>query len=127
MRTNRAAVAVLLIAGLATACGGSQAPQPAQSAPPATTAAAAPPAAPAGAAGDFGVPECDSFMNKWAACVDEKVPEAIRAQFRQSIEQTRTAWKQAAATPEGKSTLAAACSQMESTAKQSLAAYSCQW
>ncbi len=31
------------------------------------------------AAGDFGVPECDSYMKKYIACIDAKVPEAMRA------------------------------------------------
>ena len=100
--------------------------------PPATTMAAQPAAtAPAGAAtvaaGDFGVAACDSYMRKYLACVDSKVPEAGRAMMRQSLEQTKMAWKQAASTPHGRDGLAMACVQAESGAKQAMAAYGCTW
>ena len=84
-------------------------------------------AAPAMAAGDFGVPACDAYMRKYVACVDSKVPEQGRAMMRQSIEQTKAAWKQAASTPQGRDGLAMACTQAETAAKQAMAAYGCSW
>ncbi len=91
-------------------------------------------AAPAGggggltvAAGDFGVPECDAFMKKYLACIDSKVPEAVRGPLKQAFDQQKAAWKQAAATPQGKAALASGCTQAEASAKQSTAAYGCQW
>jgi hypothetical protein len=104
---------------LAAACGGGE--------------KAAPAARPAGgtslavAEGDFGVPECDNYMRKYLACVDSKVPEAARPMLKRALDQSKTAWKQAASTPQGKAGLAAACTQAESASKQSMAAYGCEW
>ena len=114
-----------LAAMVAAGCSGDNA-----SAPPPSTAAKAPvtaAAAPAMATGDFGVPACDSYMKKYMACVDSKVPEQGRAMMRQSIEQTKASWKQAAATPKGREGLAMACAQAETAAKQAMAAYGCSW
>jgi len=118
-------VAVVGVAGLSAACGGGG-----QSAPPAnppTTAAASTSAAASVAAGDFGVPECDQFMKKYLACVESKVPEAGRAILKQSFEQQKAAWKQAASTPEGRSGLAMGCKAAEEQTKLSLASYNCTW
>jgi hypothetical protein len=79
------------------------------------------------AAGDFGVPECDDYMKKYIACVDSKVPDAARPAMKQSLDQVKAAWKQAASTPTGKAGLAAACTQALGVAKQSFAAYGCSW
>jgi len=111
-----------LAVAMTVACGEAQAP--AKTAPAAAPAATAPAAA-APAVAEFGVPECDDYMAKYVACVDSKVPEAARAALRQSLDQTKAQWKQAAATPEGKSTLAMACKQMTETAKTSMSAYGC--
>lgn len=106
----------LATAGMAmtVACGGDKA------APPATTTATI-------ADGDFGVPECDAYMKKYVACIDGKVPEAARAMLKQGLDQTKAAWKQAAATPAGKASLAQACVQAETQAKQAMGAYGCAW
>ena len=117
----------LAAALVAAACGGGTepAPPPQKAAAPPVTAAARPPAAVAD--GDFGVKECDDYIRKYLACVDSKVPEAARAMVRQGLEQTRTSWKQAASTPEGRSGLASACTQATAAARQSMGAYGCQW
>ena len=115
-----------LAVALTVACGQAQAPAKTAPAAPAATqasAAAAPAAAPAVA--DFGVAECDDYMAKYLACVDSKVPEAARATMRQTLEQTKAQWKQAASTPQGKSSLAMACKQMTESAKASMTAYGC--
>jgi len=115
-----------LAAVLAVACGQAQAP--AKTAPAAAPAAQAPAAAAPAAApavAGFGVAECDDYMAKYLACVDSKVPEAARATLRQSLDQTKAQWKQAASTPQGKSALATACKQMTESAKTSMSAYGC--
>lgn len=121
--------AVLALALAAFGCAGEPAPPP----PPATTAPAArqtattmAPAATV-ADGDFGVAACDSYMRKYMACIDSKVPEQARAMMRQSLEQTKVQWKQAASTPQGKDGLTMACTQAEAAAKQATAAYGCTW
>ena len=113
--------------GLA-ACGGGP-PAPAQSAPPASTAASAAPAATSAAAAtagaEFGVPECDDYIKKYLACIDSKVPEAARATVRQSLDQVKSQWKQAAATDQGKAGLAMGCKAATDAAKTAMAAYGC--
>jgi curli biogenesis system outer membrane secretion channel CsgG len=113
------------VALVSAACGGSS-----SSAPPATTAAK-----PAGAtsslgttaAGEFGVPECDSYMSKYKACLDSKVPDNVKPMLKTTLDQTAAAWRQAASTPQGKSALAQSCAQQETLAKQTLAPYGCSW
>ena len=61
------------------------------------------------------------------ACIDSKVPEAGRTMLKQGLDQTKAAWKQAAATPQGKAGLAQACVQAEASAKQAMGAYGCAW
>jgi hypothetical protein len=126
---SQRSLSVALAASLAVAaCGGGASQQ--QSAPqappatqaPATTAAAAPAAT---GAAEFGVPECDDYINKYVACIDSKVPEAGRAMIRQQLDQTKAQWQQAASTPEGKAGLAGACKTMTETAKTAMAAYGC--
>jgi hypothetical protein len=93
----------------------------------ATPAAAASPASTTSAAGEIGVAECDDFLKKYEACVSGKVPAAAQATFKSSMEQWRTSWKQLAANPQTKATLAAACKSSMDTAKTSLASYNCTW
>jgi len=115
---------VSLAVAVAVACGEAQAP--AKTAPAAAPAATqAPAAAPAPSGAAFGVAECDDYMAKYLACVDSKVPEAARAALRQSLEQTKVQWTQAASTPQGKAGLAMACKQMTETSKAAMAAYGC--
>jgi hypothetical protein len=123
----RAFVLPSLAAGLAlalVACGGGGDKAAPAAQAPATQAA--PPAA-AASAGDFGVPECDSFFTKYFACIDANVPEAGRAMARQAAEQTKTSLQQAAKVQGGADALKTACSQAEETAKKSMAAYNCEW
>ncbi len=119
---QRVALTVLAIS-VAAACSGSKSPE-AKSAAPAAPAAAQPAVA---SADSVGVPECDEYIQKWEACVAGKVPEAARAQMKAAFDQTRAAWKQAAANPQAKQGLAMGCKQALDVAKQSLAAYNCQW
>jgi hypothetical protein len=81
----------------------------------------------AATASEFGVPECDDYLTKYLACIDSKVPEAARATVRQSLDQTKAQWQQAAATPEGKAGLATGCKAASDAAKTAMAAYGCTW
>jgi hypothetical protein len=117
-----AAAAAFTLAG----CGGGEPAQPAASAPPPAAAATAAPAA-STTATEFGVPECDDYFKKYLACIDSKVPEAARAQVRQGLDQTKAAWKQAAANPDAKAALATGCKQATETAKTAMTAYGCTW
>jgi len=122
MKIDARSLAGALVLALA-ACGGGD-----KAAPAGTQGAGAPAAAAAPATtADFGVPECDEYLAKYAACVDSKVPEGIRGTVRQQIDQTKAAWKQAAATPQGKAGLALGCKQAMDAAKAATAAYGCKW
>ena len=90
-------------------------------------ASSATPAAPATTApGDkIGVPECDDFIAAYDACVTGKVPEVARAQYKATIAQWRTSWKQLAENPNTKATLAAACKQSAEQARVSMKSYNC--
>lgn len=94
--------------------------------PAATATTAATPASTA-SGGDIGVAECDDFLKKYEACVTGKVPASAQATFKTSMEQWRTSWKQLAANPQTKATLAAACKSSMDSAKTSLASYNCTW
>ena len=75
----------------------------------------------------IGVPECDEYISKWEACVNSKVPEAQRAQYKSSFDTLRKSWKDAAANPQAKAGLATGCKQALETAKQTYSAYACTW
>lgn len=125
---SRASIVIVCSCLLAVACGGEKKPAAAAGDAAASSAGASSAGASLSvAAGDFGVPECDAFMKKYLACIDGKVPEMARAPLRQALDQQKAAWKQAAATPQGKAGLAAGCTQAEAAAKQTVSAYGCQW
>jgi hypothetical protein len=63
----------------------------------------------AGGGGDIGVKECDDYMKKWADCYKDP---AVKAAAKPGLDQTVAAWKQAAATPQGKAGLATSCKMM---------------
>jgi hypothetical protein len=63
----------------------------------------------AAAAGDsVGVAECDEYLTKMEACLG-KMPAEAKAAQEQAFKQSREAWKQAAATPQGKEGLKTTC------------------
>ena len=78
------------------------------------------------ASGDkIGVAECDDFIDKYEACITGKVPEAARAQWNSTLKQWRDSWKQLAANPQTRSTLAAACKMAADQTRQSMKPYGC--
>ncbi|HEX3142492.1 MAG TPA: hypothetical protein VHQ64_00845 [Pyrinomonadaceae bacterium] len=75
----------------------------------------------------IGVAECDDYIAKYESCLRDKVPPASRAQMEASFKQARDAWKKAAETPQGKTSLAAACKQASDAAAAGMKAYGCAW
>src|SRR5687768_4882856 len=79
---------------------------PATNAGKAATNTAAPaataPASTAATGDKIGVPECDDYLAKYETCVSGKVPEAARAQYLSTLEQTRKSWRDLAANPQTK-------------------------
>jgi hypothetical protein len=76
-----------------------------------------------------GVPECDEYIKKYEACLTKIAAKAPQAQgpLKTSFEAQRSGFKAAAASPQGKATLASTCKQAIETAKASTSAYACEW
>ena len=75
----------------------------------------------------IGVPECDDFIAKYDACVSNKVPEMVRAQYQASLRQWKDSWKKLAENPQTKPSLVSACKQSLEQAKTSLSSFNCTW
>jgi hypothetical protein len=73
----------------------------------------------------IGVPECDDFIAKYEACISGKVPEAARTQYKATLEQWRKSWRDLAANPTTKATLAQACKISAAQAKQTMKSFGC--
>ena len=109
---------------LLTACGGTEKASNGNSNTASTTSS--PAAATSTSAGDkVGIPECDDYLTKYEACVSGKVPEAARAQYKTSLEQTRKSWREMAANPQTKAGLAKACQMATDQAKQTFSMFGC--
>jgi hypothetical protein len=64
-------------------------------------------------------------LDKYNACVSDKVPAAARAQFQSSLAQWRKAWRDAAANPQTKATLAQQCKMIAEQTAPSMKTYGC--
>ena len=117
------AMAVFVIALACYGCGGGAASPPATSSTP---AASATPASTTSSGAEFGVPECDDYLKKYVACIDKLAP-AAQAAARQALDQSKAAWKQAAATEQGKAALGATCKAASDAAGPGLRAQGCSW
>ena len=86
------------------------------------------PASTTASTGDkIGVPECDDYLDKYENCVSSKVPEAARAQYQATLAQTRKSWRDLAANPQTKASLAAACKTATESARTSLKSLGCEF
>lgn len=76
-----------------------------------------------------GVAECDEYIKKYEACLTKIAKDAPQVQpsLKTAFEQQRNSFKQAAANPQSKATLASTCKQAIESAKQSTASYKCEW
>ncbi len=93
-----------------------------------TSSAPTPAATVSAAAGDkIGVAECDDYLAKLDSCVSNKVPEAARAQYRTNLETTRKSWRDLAANPQTRSTLATACKQAVESARAAYKGFGCEF
>lgn len=74
--------------------------------------------------GATGVASCDEYLAKLDKFVNNpKVPQATRDAYKQTLEQNRSAWKQAASTPQGKAGLETGCKMALDAAKSTLDQY----
>ena len=81
----------------------------------------------AASADSVGVAECDQYLAAYETCLKDRVPAAASAALKSSFESTRASWRQAASTSEGRAGLATACKTARDAARQSMAAYGCQF
>lgn len=71
-----------------------------------------------------GVAACDEYLAKVEKFLENpKVPQATRDMYKQSLEQNRTAWKQASSTPQGKAGLETSCKMALDAMKPALEQY----
>jgi hypothetical protein len=66
------------------------------------------PAAAGGGGDSIGVQECDDYLKKMSDCLG-KMPAEAKSASEQALKSSKDAWKQAAATPQGKDSLKIAC------------------
>ena len=137
--TLRAATAILLCASLG--CNGAAGSAPAPSPGPASPVEfAAPGAAPEGggeAAGEglkpppftpFGLPECDGFLVKYQACMEERIPADQRGRFEDELRENRTRWWQLTEMQQGTVAVGLACRIFAQSKKTDLAVdYGCEF
>jgi len=90
------------------------------------TTTSSPPAT-ANSSTSIGVPECDDFIAKYDACVSSKVPEVARAQYKSTIEQWRTSWKQLSGNPQTRASLVQACKSAAEQARTSMKTFNCEF
>ena len=94
------------------------------SSPAATTSSPAATTKPASGE-KIGIADCDDFLDKYEACVSDKVPAAARAQYEASLKQWRDSWRQMAANPQTKASLAQACKTAAEQTKASMSSFGC--
>ncbi|MBC8070342.1 MAG: hypothetical protein IAG13_18560, partial [Deltaproteobacteria bacterium] len=74
----------------------------------------------------IGIAECDEYIEKYTKCIQDKVPEAARAQMKDAMDMSAKAWKDAASGP-AKDGLATACKAALDAAKAATASMGCEW
>ena len=104
----------LFLGLLLTACGGGD--KPAANSPTKTETTTS--------TTETGVPACDEYLAKVEKFINNpNVPQATRDAYKQSLEQNRTAWKQAASTTQGKQQLESSCKMALESAKPAFDQY----
>ena len=73
----------------------------------------------------IGIEECDAFLTAYDTCVNSKVPETARAQYRQALTTWRTEWKKMADDPKTRGTLASVCKTQLNAARTTFKPYNC--
>ena len=120
-------VPALVAAGCQSKSESAAPPASAVQTPPTAATAPAPAPATPGEIGQIGVTACDDYLRKWESCLATKVTGDAREQVKVALDATRDGWKRAAATPQGKAGLAAACKDAAELASMQVSAYGCTW
>ncbi|WP_428268404.1 hypothetical protein [Haliangium sp.] len=76
-----------------------------------------------------GVAACDDFIEKYETCIttSPRIPDPVRDVYRQSIEDMRDAWREAASTPGGKAAAESACKQALEAMSEAMQGFDCNW
>ena len=124
------AVSAVLLAGCDkggdTAANSAATPPPPAATPAAPAATpAAPAAAPVAAADKVGIAACDDYLEKYHACIADKVPAEARSQFESSLAATRASWKSMAGNAAASASLESACKQAIEGTRQAMSVYGC--
>jgi hypothetical protein len=123
-RNNLPALCALSVTLLLAACGGGAGSNTANAPANAGKAsnAAAANSGNVAVLGQTGVASCDEYLAKVEKCLNNpNVPETVRTTWRASLEQNRTAWKQAAANAQARAQLETTCRQAMDAAQASFA------
>ena len=76
----------------------------------------------------FGVPECDTYVEKYTSCLDGKVSAEAKQKLLESFEMNRNKWRAMATMKESASALAAVCIAATQKAKEELSVdYGCEF
>lgn len=76
----------------------------------------------------FGVPECDTYVKQYLACVEGRVPPEQKGALLEAFEANRTKWRALAAMREGAVALTIACRTAAQKSKEALAVdYGCEF
>lgn len=75
----------------------------------------------------IGVPECDDYLDKYTACVEQKVPETARPMMEKNLTTMREAWRKAATSPAGRQELAQTCKTAAAAATKAMQGFGCEW
>lgn len=75
----------------------------------------------------IGVAECDSYLEKYEACLTSKVPAQQQQTYRAKLEGQRRAWRGAAADPGGRDALVQQCKEASTLAKDSMGQFGCEF
>lgn len=116
-------IALFLVAcGTATVTKNDATPPATKTEPPTT---ATTPATVVASGDKVGVAECDDFIAAYETCINDKVPEMARAQYKEGIAQWRASWRKLAENPQTRASLVAACKQSMEQTKVAMKSYGC--
>lgn len=73
----------------------------------------------------LGVPECDSYLEKYETCLTDKVPGQQQQTYRVKLEMQRRAWERVVNDPSARDALVKECTDAATLAKDTFSAYGC--
>lgn len=77
------------------------------------------------AAEPIGIAECDDYIEKYEACLIDKVPDEQRADLRRTLNEQRSKWHDAMSSGQDQAAIAEQCKSAASDALAKLGSYGC--